>query len=134
MSLRGLVVAAVVLAAGVLAWQKQEGLQSWFRQARSEAVAGAQSVAQAATSSKPAAGGLRKCVQGQQVSYTNVACPAGHKEQAVAEAAVTVLPAPPVAKPAEAGSAPSSLHEKLGLTRDDRLKDKIMERAIEGPR
>jgi len=129
MSLRGLIVAAVFLAALGLAWQKRDSLQAWFSHAQGEVVA----TARAATDSAKPAGGLRKCVKGQQVTYTNDKCPPGHQEQAVA-GAVTVLPAPPVSKPAEPASASSSLHEKLGLTRDDKLKDKIMERAIEGPR
>ena len=88
---------------------------------------------------KPAAfprGALRKCVRGQQVSYTNVACPAGSREEAVADAPVNVLPATPVARvappQAPGSSAPSSLHQALDLTRDDKLRDRIMERAIEG--
>lgn len=140
MSLRGLVVSAVLLVVCVLAWQKREGLQSWLRQAQSGAAAGARAATDAVTSAaptttpQPARGGLRKCVKGQQVTYTNAECPPGHREQAVA-GDVSVLPAPPVSKPAEeASSAPSQLHQALGLTPDPKLKQKIMDRALEGTR
>lgn len=139
MSLRGLVVSAVLLAACVLAWQKREGLQSWLRQAQSGAAAGARAATDAVqstaptTTPQPAPGGLRKCVKGQQVTYTNAECPPGHREQAVA-GDVTVLPAPPVSKPAEEASAPSQLHQALGLTPDEKLRQKIMDRATDGTR
>ncbi|MDR7268201.1 hypothetical protein J2X20_000830 [Pelomonas saccharophila] len=77
-------------------------------------------------------GDLRKCVKGQQVSYSNVECPPGYQEQAVTAAPVNVLPATPVSKPATAGSGPSALHKALDMTRDDGLKDKLIERAVEG--
>ena len=48
--------------------------------------------------------------------------------------AVTVVPGTPVAKPAAAGSGPSSLHKALDITRDDALREKIMERQMEGAR
>ena len=82
------------------------------------------------TSSKFKSGELRKCVKGQQVSYSNVECPAGSQELAVS-ASVNVVPATPVSKPEEASSGPSALHKALGITRDDTLKDKMIERAVE---
>ena len=119
MALRGLVIAAVCLAAFVVAWQKREPLQAWVG-----------SVQQAAA---PAGGPLRKCVNGQQVSYTNAQCLPSHKEQAVTAAPVNVLPATPVPKVAPASSAPL-LHQALDIKREDTLKDKAMERAIDGIR
>ncbi|HEY0953790.1 MAG TPA: hypothetical protein VGE36_03465 [Roseateles sp.] len=112
----------LLLAALGLGWHKRESLQGWLGQ-----VPGMTSQA------RP--GLMRKCVHGQQVSYTNSECPAGHREQALTAPPVNVLPATPVAKPADPGSSgPSSLHRALDLTPDSRLKDKLMERAIEGSR
>jgi len=85
----------------------------------------ARPAADAATStsarSRPA--GLRECVKGQQVSYTNVECSPGHQELAVTAAPVNALPATPVSKPAESSSGPFSLHKALDLTRDDTLRE-----------
>lgn len=134
MSIRGLVIALFVLAAIGLGWQQREPLQAWLGRSAAQL----QALAEPAAESRPVAGagarpgGLRKCVKGQQVSYTNVECPPGHSEQAVAAAPVTVLPATPVAKPAAASSGPSSLHKALDLTRDDTLKEKAIERAVNG--
>lgn len=119
MSIRTFVVAAACLAALVLAWQKREPLQAWVG-----------SVQMAAA---PAAAPLRKCVNGQQVSYTNAACPPGHKEQAVTAPPVNVVPATPVQKAAPASSAPL-LHQALDVKQEPTLKDKMMERAIDGAR
>lgn len=119
MALRGLVIAAACLAACVVAWQQREPLQAW--------VGSAQPVAAAA------AGPLRKCVNGQQVSYTNAQCPPGRKEQPVTAPPVNVLPATPVPKVASASSAPL-LHQALDIKQEATLKDKMMERAIDGIR
>jgi len=119
MSIRTVVVAAACLAALVLAWQKREPLQAWFGSVQ--------------TAAAPAAAPLRKCVNGQQVSYTNAACPPGHKEQAVTAPPVNVVPATRVPKAAEASSAPL-LHQALDVKQEATLKDKMMERAIDGVR
>jgi hypothetical protein len=134
MSIRGLVIALLLVGALGLAWQQREPLQAWLGTSASKV----QSVAEAATSSSPAGdaakarpGGLRKCVKGQEISYTNAECPPGYRDLAVTAGSVTVLPATPVPKPEEASSGPSALHKALGVTRDDTLKDKIIERAVE---
>lgn len=120
MSVRLLVVMLIALGAAGLAWQKRTELQAW-----------AASAGASPASSAP----LRKCIRGQAVSYSNVACPPGHTEQAVGAAPVTVLPATPVPQPADAAaSGPSSLHKALDITRDETLRDKAMERAINGSR
>lgn len=120
MSIRGLVLALLLVGGLGLGWHKRTELQAW---------------ALAATAQPASSAPLRKCVKGGQVSYSNVACPAGHAEQAVSAAPVTVLPATPVPKPADAaGSGPSSLHQALDITRDETLRDKAMERAINGVR
>lgn len=145
MSLRSLAIATILLAVLGLAWQKQEQLQAWLGGARasstwapslSDPLVATRPTAEGATptsaTSRP--GGLRKCVKGQQVSYTNVECPPGHQELAVTAAPVNVLPATPVSKPAESSSGPSSLHKALDLTRDDTLRERAIERAVNGSR
>jgi hypothetical protein len=142
MSIRGLIVVLLLAAALGLAWQKREPLQAWAGSASLPATPGisfneARPAADAAMptgASRFRSGDLRKCVNGQQVSYSNVECPPGHKEQAVTAAPVTVLPATPVSKPAAASSGPSSLHKALDLTRDDTLREKAIERAVNGSR
>lgn len=142
MSIRGLVVALLLVAAAGLAWEKRAALQAWAGSARLPEAPRLSldapppqadgSAPQPAT--KFRAGELRKCVNGAQVSYSNVECPPGAKAQAVAAAPVTVVPGTPVPKPATAGSGPTALHKALDITRDDTLRDKIMERQIEGAR
>lgn len=137
MSIRGLIALMLLLAALGLGWQQRERLQAW---AASAALPAAPSLSfnepqpTPKASSKFRAGELRKCINGQQVSYSNVECPPGAREQAVTGGAVTVVPGTPVAKPAAASSGPSALHKALDITRDDTLHEKIMERQIEGPR
>lgn len=123
MSLRTVMVAAVLLAVALLAWQKREPLQAWAKGLGS------------ASGGRPA-GELRKCVNGGQVVYTDAACPPGNRAEAVQGGTVTVVPATPApaARPSDAASGPSALHRALDITRDDRLHEKIMERQIEGPR
>ncbi len=79
-------------------------------------------------------GALRKCAKGGEVIYTNVACPARYKELGVG-GNVNVVASAEAAKPAKAeasgASAPSKLHKALGMTPDERLRDRMMERAIE---
>lgn len=68
------------------------------------------------------------------MTYSNVDCPAGGQAQAVTGGTVTVVPGTPVPKPAAASSGPSALHKALDVTRDDSLRDKMVERQIEGAR
>ena len=147
MSIRGLIIALLFLSALGLAWQKREPLRAWLGSVPVPSVPvsisdqPATSSADPSTPASPAkpsakyrAGELRKCINGQQVAYTNVECPPGFKEQAVAAAAVTVVPGTPVAKPEAAASGPSALHKALDISRDDTLHDKMIQRAIDGPR
>lgn len=132
MSVRGLVVLLLVLAVLGAAWHKRDELQAWAGSAKSAAVA--------SLDAKPAgpavgAGALRKCVNGQQVSYSNVECPTGSKELAVS-GAVTVLPGTPVAKPSDGpSSAPAALRKALDVEHHgENMTDKAIERAINGGR
>lgn len=95
-----LVVAAIAVALGVAAWTQREA--AWVRQLMPGA-ATAPTPFDANDRSEPqhkaapganasARPGLRKCLQGGQVSYTNGDCPAGSREQAVTGGTVTVMP------------------------------------------
>ncbi len=133
MSIRGLVIGLLLAAVLGLAWQQRAPLQSWLgtSAAKVQSLADSSSSAGPAGDAKARPGGLRKCVKGQEVSYTNAECPPGYRDQAVTGGSVTVVPATPVPKPDEASSGPSALHKALGVTRDDTLKDKMIERAVE---
>lgn len=133
MSIRGLILALLALGLLGLAWQQRGPLQAWLGASAAQVERATRGGADGpAASGRP--GGLRKCVKGQEVSYTNGPCPGGFVEQAVSGGTVTVLPATPAPKPSEAASGPTSLHKALDMTRDDTLRDKIMQRQIEGPR
>ncbi|MDR7331822.1 hypothetical protein [Roseateles asaccharophilus] len=143
MSLRGLVIALVLLAGVGLAWQQRAQLRAWLGTAPPVAAAipsfnelGTNQPART-VEGRAKLSGLRKCVNGQQVSYTNVECPAGHREQAVTAAPVNVVPATPVARPAAAasgGGGQAALHRALDVAPDEQLRERLMDRAIEGRR
>ncbi len=83
-------------------------------------------------------GGLRKCVKGSQTSYTNFDCPAGFKERAVAADWVSVVDGRAGGSARAAGPASSSgnsaqkrLHDALDLSHDPRLRERVMDRAID---
>lgn len=133
MSIRGLIIALFVLAAAGLAWQQRGPLQAWLGASAARVEQMSRSPADAsAPQAQP--GGLRKCVKGQEVSYTNAKCPGGFAEQAVTGGTVTVVPATPVPQASDAASGAPALHRALDVKRDDTLHDKIMQRQIEGPR
>ncbi len=74
------------------------------------------------------AAGLHKCVQGAQVLYTDGACPAGSRPQAVTAGAVTVVPGPRAA--ARAASVPN-VRELLAPQEETSMRDRMMDRAID---
>jgi hypothetical protein len=80
-------------------------------------------------------GVLRKCLRGDQVTYSNLTCPPGFRERPVSTDGVTVVPAfrPPEAsaRPAS-GSAHQRLQESLDLKRDDKLRQRMIDQAVEG--
>lgn len=81
------------------------------------------------------ADGLRKCVRGSQTTYTNFDCPAGFKQKNVTTDRVTVLEAQagraaPASKPKAAG-AQRRLQDALDLSADDKLRERMMERAVD---
>ncbi len=78
---------------------------------------------------------MRKCFKGQQVSYTNLECPPGTTEKPLAGPPVNVVPAQAVAKTNESqapGKTTSKLHNLLDVFRDEKLKERMIERVIEG--
>lgn len=81
-------------------------------------------------------GQMKKCIRGKQVIYTDQACEAGAKVEAVTGGNITVVPSmtPKPATPAQgATQAPTgrtTLHDALDLNGNDNIRDKMMERAI----
>jgi hypothetical protein len=85
------------------------------------------------------AGGLRKCVKGESVSYVDTPCPPGSKEQSIRKDLLTVVPSQ---APAQAGSQdaaknaalpnqPKTVLEMLAPPENgESLKEKMMNRAI----
>jgi hypothetical protein len=95
-----LVVAVVVVALGVAAWSQREA--AWVRQfmPATEVTPVPLDTSDRSTPERTAApgpnagsrSGLRKCLQGGQVTYTNGTCPDGSREQSVTGGTVTVMP------------------------------------------
>ena len=81
-------------------------------------------------------GTLRKCVKGQQVSYTNQTCPLGSNENPVAGPPVNVMPSQAAAKPetAQPSKTSASLRDALDVSRDENLRERAIERTVEGKR
>lgn len=133
MSIRGLIAVCLLIAVLGAGWHERARLQAWMRAATEQSLPQPASDATAPSGSAKS-GPLRKCVKGGEVTYSNVECPAGAQVKAVTGGTVTVVAAPPSPKPSEAASGPTALHKALDITRDDTLRDKIMQRQIEGPR
>lgn len=87
----------------------------------------------AGTTSSFPPGAMRKCLKGREVQYTNIGCPPGFKEAAVAGPPVTVLgsDAPRPAAAASEAKGRARLESALGLSADKGLKDRIMQRTID---
>jgi hypothetical protein len=151
MTLRTLFAAALVLITLSAIWAKRQVIQEWLKPPAPSTAKpiqfdngtvreyGTTAERSASSGSSPVpAGTMRKCFKGQQISYTNQACPPGYNEKAVAGPPINVLPGQAPAKPA-AGQPPgktnSSLRDALDLSRgDDNLRERAMERTIEGKR
>ena len=86
----------------------------------------------AAAGGRAPGSGLRKCVTGAVVVYTDAECPAGSQAQRLSGGSVSVLPAPAVATPAS-GTAPArSPHVRDLLVKpgETSLKDQRMDAII----
>jgi hypothetical protein len=79
----------------------------------------------------PEQAGLRKCVTGSRVAYSDQPCPPGSREEAIRGGAVTVVSMPkPTADPAsDAGSAPR-LVKADSKEAIDRQREKAVEDAM----
>jgi len=78
-------------------------------------------------------GGMRKCVRGTTVLYTDKTCPPGSREQAVRADNVSVLPGtrPAVTRPAGAEAPPRKplLRELAGPDDSAALREQAIDRA-----
>ncbi len=91
-----------------------------------------------AVSPKQGTAGLRKCVQGNSVSYVDRACPQGSTEQPIKQDIVTVVPGQAAPKPADTaaggaanGDAPKTILERLAPPeKGESLKEKMMNKAV----
>jgi hypothetical protein len=112
-----LIAVALALAAGL--WTQRDS--AWSRRLQAS-MPGSPSSAPA---TPPA--GLRKCLRGTEVLYTNEACPAGSEAQRV-NGAVTVVPAAQSGKlPSLPASVPNA--RELLKANEPTLRDQRMEQA-----
>jgi hypothetical protein len=82
-------------------------------------------------SGSKAAGGLRKCVSGAQITYTDEVCPAGSREMPISSGNVTVVPATRGAPAADADkSAKAASGEPARNKEDLNMRDKRVEQVI----
>lgn len=90
--------------------------------------------AEAAPASAPrAASGLRKCLRGTTVAYTDGPCPPGTREQDLTRGTVTVVPgqAPPKAVASqEPEPRRKTVRDVLAPPEENSLKDRRMEQVI----
>jgi hypothetical protein len=80
-----------------------------------------------------ARGGLRKCLKGGQVLYTDGACPEGSKPQAVDGGAVTVVPGRGLSLPtlpALTGASVPTARELLAPPGGTNLREQRMEKIV----
>lgn len=79
-------------------------------------------------------GALRKCVRGDQVTYSNLTCPPGFREKEIAKDRVTVVPGvrTPPSPPLQPAAKPhESMREVLDLKRDEKLRQRMIDKAVE---
>lgn len=76
-------------------------------------------------------GALRKCVRGDRVSYSNLTCPEGFREKPVATEGLSVLPAAPTPARTAPADRASALREGQEPRPDDKLRQKMIDRAVE---
>lgn len=80
-------------------------------------------------------GALRKCVRGNETSYTDVSCPPGFKEKPVDNSRVSVVSGGETAKQATTPALSNprkTLRDALDLSDDEHLRDKAIDRAVSG--
>jgi hypothetical protein len=77
--------------------------------------------------------GMRKCLRGAEVLYTDAPCPAGSREAKVAGGAVTVLPGTPattVLRPPKAAASAPNVRDLLLPPGEANLRDRQMEKVV----
>lgn len=149
--MKGIVITVLVLLAASAAWRDRAAIDRWLQAGPSaqakpivfdngtvrEPPAAASQPFAAAVSLLP--GMLRKCVRGGQTTYTDIDCPNGFQQRTVAADRVSIVDAPADGS-ARASAAPRSstrpaaqrrLHDALDLSQDSRLRERVMERAID---
>lgn len=92
-------------------------------------------LAGAMISSPMAEGSLRKCMRKGQTTYTNGSCPTGFTEKKVETRQLTVVPraqASASASGAQTANAGSSLRDALDMNKDERMREKMIDRAVNG--
>lgn len=147
LSLRGLTLSAAVLIALSAAWSQRHVFKNWLTPAGPppKAIAFDNGTVRQygppsdSTGASPQfmPGALRKCYRGQQVSYTDLECPPGFKEKAVAGPPVTVVASQVPAKPAagttaDATKARTTLRDALDVSHNDNLRQQMVQRVVDG--
>ncbi len=140
MGVKALLVTAIVVAGGA-AWYLQDtpAMRSVTSSVKAGAVkAGLTNALPDPVGPKQGTAGLRKCVQGNSVSYVDTACPPGSNEQRIKRNIVTVVSGQAARKPADGsasdaanGDAPKTILERLAPPeKGESLKEKMMNKAI----
>lgn len=84
------------------------------------------------------AGAPRKCVRGQDVTYTNIACPRGFIEKPLAADRVSVVSNSMPGKDGKSGTPQGehkpALREMLDVNDNGELRQKIIDRAVDNTR
>jgi hypothetical protein len=79
-------------------------------------------------------GALRKCVRGEQVTYSNLTCPPGFREREIAKDRVTVIPGvrTPQSTAVQSAAKPhEAMKDALDLKRDEKLRQRMIDKAVE---
>jgi hypothetical protein len=145
-AMKFILIAVAVIVGATAAWRFRSEISNWVQDKsgtakpfvfdngsnKSQESVAATNGAPRQSATQP--GAMKKCVRGEETTYTNFACPPGFNEKGVASDRLTVLThqAVPAVSPQAASSAPKNgLKDALGMNQDDRLKDRMMDRAIE---
>ncbi len=120
MPLRAIALTALALFVAAVGWRYRnaEGLRSWLATPAAtkakpivfdNGTVHAPPVRASGAATAPAATGLRKCLRGQTVSYTDQPCPPGSREAEVNRGSVTVVDGQtPAAKPSAGLKLPNA--------------------------
>lgn len=144
--MKTVLITVLLLFAAAMGWRHRGAVDTWLAPPAERpkaivfdngTVREAAPAASRALASATRNGGLRKCVRGSQTSYTNFDCPPGFKERAVTDDRITVLEGQALPRKTQgaASAAPQGaqkrLKEVLDLNSDPRLRERMMDRAID---